>query len=290
MRRSPAPCGVTRWTPALSHACRAPPPPAAPPRARCRGRSRAARRASGPAPGPGRCPRTTRTPLVVTAPPVSLATTRCRSAKAATCGRWVTTSTWWLRASRASRRPISTAARPPTPASTSSKTSVGGPPAPAKTTSIASMTRDSSPPEAPLLQRQRRRARVGDAAAAPPRPRRRADPRSTPSTASVGLAAGRPGAATATSTRACGIASPASSSLTAAGEPLGRRPPGRGQPRGQRGHLTGQPRLLRLQLRQPLSSRSSSASRCRARSAHAITPSTSSAYLRVSARSAARRS
>ena len=48
--------------------------------------------------------------VVVTAPPVSLATTRCRSAKAATWGRWVTTRTWWLRASRASRRPISTAA------------------------------------------------------------------------------------------------------------------------------------------------------------------------------------
>ena len=32
--------------------------------------------------------------------------------------------TWWVRDSRASRRPISTAARPPTPASTSSKTMV----------------------------------------------------------------------------------------------------------------------------------------------------------------------
>ena len=53
-------------------------------------------------------------------------------------------------ASRASRRPISTAARPPTPASTSSNTIVGTGSAPASTTSSASITRDSSPPDAPL--------------------------------------------------------------------------------------------------------------------------------------------
>ena len=58
--------------------------------------------------------------------------------------------TWWLRASRASRRPISTAARPPTPASTSSNTSVGTGSEWARTTSIASITRDSSPPDAAL--------------------------------------------------------------------------------------------------------------------------------------------
>ena len=58
--------------------------------------------------------------------------------------------TWASRASRASRRPTSTAAFPPTPASTSSNTNVGTGSAPAKTTSMASMTRDSSPPEAPL--------------------------------------------------------------------------------------------------------------------------------------------
>src|SRR5215467_1900375 len=54
------------------------------------------------------------------------------------------------RASLASRRPISTAALPPTPASTSSKTNVGTGSAPANTTSIASITLDNSPPEAPL--------------------------------------------------------------------------------------------------------------------------------------------
>ena len=50
----------------------------------------------------------------------------------------------------ASRRPISTAALPPTPASTSSKRYVGTGSVPANTTSTASITRDSSPPDAPL--------------------------------------------------------------------------------------------------------------------------------------------
>ncbi len=54
------------------------------------------------------------------------------------------------RASRASSAPISVAALPPTPASTSSKTRVATGSAPASTTSRASMTRDSSPPEAPF--------------------------------------------------------------------------------------------------------------------------------------------
>ena len=61
----------------------------------------------------------------VTCPALSLVTTTCWSAKAATCGRWVTTMTWAVRASRASRRPTSTATLPPMPASTSSKTKVG---------------------------------------------------------------------------------------------------------------------------------------------------------------------
>ena len=87
-------------------------------------------------------------PSTACSPPLS--TTRCRSAYAATCARWVTTTTWWVAARRASRRPTSTAARPPTPASTSSNTSVGVVSAPASTTSTASITRESSPPEAPL--------------------------------------------------------------------------------------------------------------------------------------------
>ena len=59
--------------------------------------------------------------------PDPLVTTRWVSANAATCARWVTTSTWAPTARAARRRPTSTAALPPTPASTSSKTKVGGP-------------------------------------------------------------------------------------------------------------------------------------------------------------------
>src|SRR5665811_291479 len=91
---------------------------------------------------------------VTTSVPPDFSTTMCRSANAATWGRWVTTTTCAWRASSARRRPTSTAALPPTPASTSSKTNVGGRMAPdpgavARATSMASITRDSSPPEAP---------------------------------------------------------------------------------------------------------------------------------------------
>src|SRR5580700_3029826 len=91
------------------------------------------------------------TPLLVTLPSLDFATTRWLSANAATWGRWVTTMTCASLASLARRRPTSTAALPPTPASTSSKTNVGTGSAPAKTTSMASMTLDSSPPDAPLV-------------------------------------------------------------------------------------------------------------------------------------------
>src|SRR5699024_7531673 len=80
---------------------------------------------------------------------VSLCTTRCVSANAATWARWVTAMTWWVRARIASRRPMLSAARPPTPASTSSNTSVPPPERSASTTSRASITLESSPPEAP---------------------------------------------------------------------------------------------------------------------------------------------
>ena len=53
--------------------------------------------------------------VLVIEPSPDLATTRWLSANAATCGRWVTTMTWASLASLASRRPISTAALPPTP-------------------------------------------------------------------------------------------------------------------------------------------------------------------------------
>jgi len=79
-----------------------------------------------------------------------------------------------------------TAAWPPTPASTSSKTSVGGPPEPAKTTSIASITRDSSPPDAPFCRGRAgapgcatRRSSTSSAPSGPM-------PHSTPPTASDG--------------------------------------------------------------------------------------------------------
>ena len=55
-------------------------------------------------------------PEVVTEPSLAFSTTTWRSAYAATCGRWVTTSTWAEAARAASRRPTSTAALPPTPA------------------------------------------------------------------------------------------------------------------------------------------------------------------------------
>ena len=64
-----------------------------------------ARPASGTAPAAGPPRRGPATPLRVTAPSLALRTTRCWSANAATCGRWVTTSTWAVRASAASRRP-----------------------------------------------------------------------------------------------------------------------------------------------------------------------------------------
>ena len=46
--------------------------------------------------------------------------------RAATCGAWVTASTWILPDRRASRDPMASATAPPTPVSISSKTRVGG--------------------------------------------------------------------------------------------------------------------------------------------------------------------
>ena len=70
------------------------------------------------------------------------------SPRAATCGLCVTTSTCTSRAIAASRSPIAAAVAPPTPESTSSKISVGTADLPASTTFIASISRDSSPPDA----------------------------------------------------------------------------------------------------------------------------------------------
>ena len=57
---------------------------------------------------------------------LSLAIRKWWSARAATCGAWVTESTCTLRASRARRVPIASATAPPTPVSISSNTSVEG--------------------------------------------------------------------------------------------------------------------------------------------------------------------
>src|SRR4051794_30684624 len=65
----------------------------------------------------------------------------------ATCGRCVMQTTCASEPSARSRAPTARAVLPPTPASTSSKTSVGEP-APAAKPVSASMTRESSPPEA----------------------------------------------------------------------------------------------------------------------------------------------
>ena len=103
---------------------RAGPRRAAPWRARARPR-RSTRTASGPARRPARSPssgdhrgeRLARRVRPSSRPPGS-------RANAATCGRWVTTSTWWSAPSAASASPTATAAVPPIPASTSSNTSV----------------------------------------------------------------------------------------------------------------------------------------------------------------------
>ena len=58
--------------------------------------------------------------------------------------------TWACSANRTSFSPTARAVRPPTPASTSSSTSVSGPPCALAATLIASAIRDSSPPEAVL--------------------------------------------------------------------------------------------------------------------------------------------
>ena len=152
------------------------------------------------------------TPLRVTRPSSLFTTLKCRSAKAATCGRWVTTSTWAERASRASRRPTSTAALPPTPASISSNTNVGTGSAPANTTSTASISRDSSPPEAPRCSG--RNAVPGCAANSISTSSMPVCPKATLSPSTT-RPAGSGRRLTVTTTRLCGIASAVSSAPTA---------------------------------------------------------------------------
>src|SRR5690606_27886268 len=136
----------------------------------------------------------------VTAPSLDFTTDRWLLAKAATWARWVTAMTWEVRASCARRLPTSIAAAPPMPASTSSNTKVGTGSVPAITTSIASMTRESSPPDAP---------RETDRGSAPGCGASRIDTSSRPCRDSVP-------SATRTSSRASGMARACSSSVTAA--------------------------------------------------------------------------
>ncbi len=81
----------------------------------------------------------------------SLLMRKCRSARAATWGAWVTAITCTRPERRASRAPMASATAPPAPASISSKTSVGAEPRSASTTFSASMKRDSSPPDATFI-------------------------------------------------------------------------------------------------------------------------------------------
>ena len=115
--------------------------------------------------------------------PSSLRTRTCRSAKQAICGRWVTTSTWRVAASRASRRPTASPAWPPMPASTSSNTSVGTSSRSASTLRHASITRDSSPPLAAF-------ASGSDGCDVPPR--NRSSTRSAPDGPGLGWLDARP--------------------------------------------------------------------------------------------------
>ena len=135
-----------------------------------------ARRACARAPRPGRSPRGP-------APrprPSRLRTPTCRSAKHAICGRWVTTSTWRVAASLASRRPTASPASPPIPASISSNTSVGTSSRSARTLRHASITRESSPAARDLRHGGVRLCRARPGTAAPPGPRPPAPARRSP--------------------------------------------------------------------------------------------------------------
>ena len=113
-----------RWRMLVGPALAASRTPAAPRRGGGPWRCRAGPTASGTArrPGPRRRGRST---LATVRPAASsLLTAICWSAKAATWARWVTTRTCWRVARSASARPTATAASPPMPASTSSKTRV----------------------------------------------------------------------------------------------------------------------------------------------------------------------
>ena len=190
-------------------------PRAAPGRAPSRCRTPRARPASGTAPGRRPASSSAVSPEVVTDPSLLLRTTTWWSANAATCGRWVTTSTCADRASAARRRPISTAALPPTPASTSSKTNVGT----GRVSASDDLDRQHDPGQ---LAARRRPCRADAARSRCWRPSEQLDlvdaGRGEPPAAAVDLESvlvGAPGRHGRRS-RACGIDSGASSAVTAA--------------------------------------------------------------------------
>ena len=80
-------------------------------------------------------------------PSTSFSSRKWTSASEATCGRWVMQMTWRPSPSARRRSPTTRAVLPPTPASISSKTRVPAPAARPRPLS-ASITRESSPPEA----------------------------------------------------------------------------------------------------------------------------------------------
>src|SRR5512139_2460864 len=88
------------------------------------------------------------TPVATVPPAARFTTWRCCSAKAATCGRCVTQTTWETAARLFSRAPTRSATLPPIPVSISSNTSVRPPPPREAALRSDSITRESSPPEA----------------------------------------------------------------------------------------------------------------------------------------------
>ena len=113
---------------------------------------------------------------------------------------------------------------------------------------MASITRDSSPPEAPRCSGSdgapgwaSSRSSTSSAPSGP-------TPASTPLTGRLGSARPAGRGSTATSIRACGMASPASSTVTCSAKRTAASRRDGGDPAGQLGHLAGQPVSLAVQL------------------------------------------
>ena len=90
---------IRGWADATERHAQIAPPRAARGRGPGRCRSRPGRPASGDSSRSRPSSSSVVSPELVTEPSLDFSTTTCRSAYAATCGRWVTTSTWAVRAS-----------------------------------------------------------------------------------------------------------------------------------------------------------------------------------------------